>query len=148
MKPASAIAVASIFLFSGCGGATPKPDLTPHPGGGSGFGITSVQAGDAWSCNVSIENSGGADAGRFETTVYASLDTSITAADYVIGSVVTVSLTSGNWVTENLSVSSFPSIPANTYYVGWIIDSLNEVAETSETNNKAYVLSPQLTVNP
>src|SRR5262249_2773692 len=43
---------------------------------------------------------------------------------------------------------TFPAgIPAGTYYLGWIIDSDNVVAEFDESNNTGFKSSPLLTIS-
>jgi len=93
-----------------------------------------------------VRDIGTAPSGGFRVSYYASTDTKITSSDYLIGNVYVSSISPFSIVDTSWS-SKFPSsIPPGTYWVGWIIDSANNVIEFDETNNVAYKSSYQLTV--
>ena len=78
---------------------------------------------------------------------YASTDTTITSSDRYIGE-QRLSVVPGLGYRACDWSGTFPTdIPAGTYYVGWIIDTGNEVEESDENNNTAYKDGSQLTVN-
>ncbi|TFF89389.1 MAG: hypothetical protein EU549_00805, partial [Promethearchaeota archaeon] len=87
---------------------------------------------DIW-CD--IENVGTNVANSFNVSYYLSLDTSITAMDYLLGYDIITSLEKGDWTDSNWFGPVPTSIPDGEYYVGWIIDENNAVAELNETNN-------------
>ncbi len=76
---------------------------------------------------------------------YASTDATITASDYLIGS-ISVSFASIGSTSVALHCMFPTTIPAGTYYIGWIIDRDDNVDETDESNNTACKPSPMLTV--
>ena len=115
----------------------------------SGFSPTPVVPGvttfSVWS---DIRNIGTAASGGFQVSYYASIDTTITASDHLIGTISMPSIPPFTYDDSDWS-GTFPIIPAGTYYVGWIIDSTGVVPEPldgGEGNNVAYKDSYQLTV--
>ncbi|MCK4312169.1 MAG: trypsin-like serine protease, partial [Candidatus Cloacimonetes bacterium] len=113
----------------------------------SGFSPTTVTAGvsnfNVW-CDV--RNIGTAASGGFYVSYYASTNTTINEYDYLIGTDYVYSISPFNWGDSEWSGTFPSSIPADTYYVGWIIDSGDDVQEFDENNNTAYKDSYQLTV--
>ncbi len=124
-----------------------KPDLTDRGESYSSFTPTSVHPGvttfNVW-CDV--ENIGTATSGEFNVSYYASLDTTITESDFLLGTDNLSSIASGNYADSNWS-GIFPiGLPLDTYYIGWIIDSTDDVNETNENNNLFYETSNLLIV--
>ncbi|MFX1411140.1 MAG: CARDB domain-containing protein, partial [Promethearchaeota archaeon] len=125
-----------------------KPDVTDRGEFYSGFFPTAVTPGftdfDVW-CD--IENLGGSSSGVFNVTYYASTDTIISTEDYLIG-MDTVSSISSLEYGDSMWSGVFPSsgIPYGVYFIGWIIDSEDNVNEFDETNNIFYISSYQLIV--
>ncbi|MCL5281505.1 MAG: hypothetical protein M1376_16530 [Planctomycetes bacterium] len=79
---------------------------------------------------------------------YASTDPTITRSDYYLGR-TSVAGTLGAFSTLTLHATFPTNIPRGIYYIGWIIDPDNLMAETDETNNTAYKGSQLLRVgNP
>jgi len=79
---------------------------------------------------------------------YASADPVITASDYYLGR-TSIAGRIGGSSTLTLRTMFPMSIPAGTYYVGWIIDPDNSMLEADENNNTAFKTAPLLTVvNP
>jgi len=113
----------------------------------SGFGPTVVTAGlSNFTIYCDIYNEGNVASGDFNVSFYASLDSIITSGDYFIG-IDTISSISEKEKAESNWFGTFPNnIPEGAYYVGWVIDSDNNVNETDETNNIAYKRSCQLYV--
>lgn len=67
-------------------------------------------------------------------TVYASTDKQITTSDHYLG-VVSLGLSANTSMVFTLDTVLPTSLPAGTYYVGWIIDSWNSEYEIDESNN-------------
>ena len=84
-----------------------------------------------------ILNSGPVSAGEFHVDFYASVDESLatTADNYFLGYAVVPGAPPWTSVNVQLPLLRFPLIPEGSYYVGVIIDSLDQVAESNEFNN-------------
>ncbi|MFX1393724.1 MAG: S8 family serine peptidase [Promethearchaeota archaeon] len=119
-----------------------KPDLTDRGNSFSSFTPTTVQPGvtsfDVW-CD--IENIGTGSSGSFNVSYYASLDTTITDSDYLLGNDTLSPIMPGDYADSSWS-GTFPSgVPDGIYYIGWIIDSDDDVDESDENNNIFYEIS-------
>ena len=126
-----------------------RPDLVDDGQTWSGFSPTAVCAGDSFSAWCDVRNVGTASSGSCWVSFYASTNTTISTGDYLIGNVLLSSISPFAWADANLTSISFPaSIPAGTYYIGWIIDRTGIITEFDETNNTEYKLGAQLTVRP
>jgi len=116
----------------------------------SGFSPTPVMPGvsdfSVWS---GTRNIGTIASGDFSVSYYASSDQTISDSDYLIGT-VSVSSIEPYWYSDSEWTGTFPiDIPGGTYWLGWIIDSNNDVLEDlydGETDNIAYKYSDQLMV--
>jgi subtilase family serine protease len=97
------------------------------------------QSGQMMEIYFRIGNKGTDVAPSHVIRFYASTDTRITASDYFIAEETLEPLSPNQtqgWRADNLE---FPvNVPAGEYYIGWIIDPDNRIAETDETNNTAY----------
>jgi len=113
---------------------SPKTVVAGKPGQSFEVGFRMVNGGDGYA------------AGSFLVKIYVSDNTYISDSDYLFSSVSHLSL--GPYqVRDWREQGTFPTnIPAGIYYVGWIIDAYNDVAESDETNNRAYKEDYQLTV--
>jgi len=89
---------------------------------------------------------GGAAGGAFKVSFYASTNTTITSGDHFIGSVNMPAMAGGAVADCDWSGNLPSTVPPGTYYVGWIIDSDGQYAETNESNNVGYVSAFTLTV--
>ena len=124
-----------------------KADLIDDGDVYSGFSPTTVTQGettfDVWS---DVRNIGTALSGTFAVSYYASTNTIISQNDYLIGTDTVSSL--GAFSRDSFDWDgTFPeSIPANTYWVGWIIDINNIVDEFDEDNNIEFEGAYQLDV--
>ena len=138
-------------IITWCNADTPptdKADLIDDGQAYSGFSPTTVKPGSTsfhdW-CNV--RNIGTAASGGFHVSYYASTNTYISTSDYLIGTDYVSSISPFNWKDSDWT-GTFPSgVPDGNYYVGWIIDSGDDVTEFDETNNVAYKSSPKLLVD-
>ena len=132
-----------IFTWLGADSApTDKADLVDR-----GSSYDSVTSG-TWTAGVTsvtltngLRNVGTATSGNYYVHYYASLNTYISTGDYYIGT-STVQNTGAFGTGSATFTGTLPaSIPAGVYYIGWIIDKDNNVAEFDETNNKAVYVS-------
>ncbi|HDD24148.1 MAG TPA: trypsin-like serine protease, partial [Chloroflexi bacterium] len=125
------------------------PDLYDDGEAYRSFSPTTVcagVAGQSFEIHCDIRNGGSGDAGPFKVKFYASTNTTITTYDYYIGTVNMSGIAAGDWANCDWSGTFPTSIPAGTYYIGWIIDADDEVAESDENNNTAYKQGYQLKV--
>lgn len=124
-----------------------KADLIDDGESYSGFSPTTVARGvtnfNVWN---DVRNIGTTSSGGFYVKYYASTDIIISTSDYLIGTRYVSSISPFNWGDSDWSGTFPSSIPTGTYWVGWIVDSGNDVTEFDETNNKAYKTSYQLVV--
>lgn len=100
---------------------------------------------------ITVNNLGGnfVLAGGVRFGVYLSSDATITGADQLLGSanITPGALESGGSVTLPLPVGSVPAgTAAGNYYIGFLIDDNNAVAESNEGNN--FVSAPFTVVAP
>lgn len=100
----------------------------------------------SFTVSTRVRNGGGSSAGAFDVDFYASTDTTISTTDYYIGSDFVSSLAAGSVRAVSWSGTFPSSVPAGTYYVGWIIDAGDSVVEINKSDNTAYKTEYQLTV--
>lgn len=105
-----------------------------------------ITAGGNFSATAYPRNNGTATAGNHTVSFYASTNTTISTGDYFLGNVNMGNLNAFSWETATLNVAFPASVPAGSYYVGWIIDSGGNVAEYLEGNNTGYIDTGLLTV--
>ena len=92
-----------------------------------------------------IYNRGGADSGPFFVYLYLSKDVTIAEDDYLL--LQTAMDIDAGGSAELSWLNPIPAtLPAGKYYVGWLIDPENLVAEEDESNNMIVIDSGQLTV--
>ncbi|MFB2980004.1 CARDB domain-containing protein [Microseira sp. BLCC-F43] len=101
-----------------------------------------LKAGDGFSVNYQIQNTGVGTAAASTAKFYLSKDNVINASDYFLGSAFIGSLasnTSTATLTQNLTLpgagNAFWSGGDGTYRIGMIVDANNNVSETNEANN-------------
>ena len=126
---------------------TDKADLIDDGQTWSGFTPGTIIPGQTFNVWSDVRNVGTAASGGFYVSYYASTNNIISTGDYLIGDDYVSSIGPLAYGDSDWS-GAFPSIPAGTYYVGWIIDRYNQVTEFDKTNNVAYKDSYQLVVNP
>ena len=137
-----------VRLWSRIGSAWQLRDYTYRASGGSSalsdLVLTSLTAptngtagGVLGGMQVIIRNQGSANAGPFRVGFYYSTNSNITASSIFSGTYcdITAGLTANNTFTCSGSVSIPASLPQGTYYFGAIVDDLNQVTESSESNN-------------
>ncbi|HPJ83463.1 MAG TPA: CARDB domain-containing protein, partial [Methanothrix sp.] len=125
---------------------TDKADLIDDGQAYSGFSPTTITPSQNFQVWCDVRNIGTSDSGGFYVSYYASTNNVISTSDYLIGSSYVSAISPFQYRDSSWS-GSFPSIPAGTYYVGWIIDRNSQVSEFDENNNIAYKDSYQLVVN-
>ena len=100
-----------------------------------GRGPTSASPGQSISVSVEVTNQGIGAAGAFRVGFYISLRSTLTTADTRLGTCTIASLAAD----AKASCSAVVTIPATQalgqYFAGAIVDDLNQIAETDETNN-------------
>jgi hypothetical protein len=122
---------------------TTLPDLCDRPEYRR-FAPQTIETGKHLKINGMIANAGGAKSGPFFVDIYLSTDARIARDDYQLAH-IGMDLDAG--ASAQLSwLNPLPeTIAPGTYYVGWLIDPDNRVAEDDESNN-VVVLDGQLTV--
>jgi len=87
-----------------------------------------------------IGNRGTTNEGSARVQYYLSTDRFISTSDTYLGA-ATFSLNSGGTSTFNAWVTIPASQPGGSYYLGWIVDPLNSIAEIDEANNAVALVS-------
>jgi predicted outer membrane repeat protein len=129
----------------GAGSSPPTQNVDLYDAGESyrSFSPLTFQAGQSgqmMEIKFAIGNQGTESAPPHKISFYVSVDTRIAASDYLITE-EQIPYTISPGMLRSLTAYGFQfptNVPPGTYYVGWIIDPSNEVAETDETNNTAY----------
>jgi PKD repeat protein len=109
------------------------------------FGPTSVVPGTPWEAGCDVRNDGDLASGPFTVFIYASTDTTLDMGDYFVGWVPMADIAAGDYADCDWS-GSFPGVPAGIYWIFWYIDAWDDVPETNESDNSAYLSGYQLTV--
>lgn len=97
---------------------------------------SNVTVGDDITFSCNIGNNGEADAEGVVANYYISTDQTISAADIYLGTVLVGPVAHGNSsgvVSGLFTVSA--DMPAGTYYFGSIVDHMNSISESDETDN-------------
>ena len=106
----------------------------------------SIMYRSATSFQFSMGNRGTLNETSVGVKFYLSTDRNITSGDYLVGS-AGFSMDQGATVTRTVNVTASSSIPAGTYFFGWIVDPENYIAEADEGNNSGALTSPTVLVN-
>jgi subtilase family serine protease len=119
-----------------CVTTVPQADLTIQ---GASVSPVSAVAGNTLSVYSSIYNLSGNTAASSNIGYYLSTDATLDATDVLLGNSTGGALTVGNYSSRN----SYVQLPAATtpgaYYLLFVADYLNVVAESNESNNVASV---------
>ncbi|MEZ6013805.1 MAG: CARDB domain-containing protein [Planctomycetota bacterium] len=117
--------------------AVTPPELADLEPVGLSFLPFSVQAGTAVEVSDSVQNVGVDPAGAFRVGVYLSSDDQITTSDVLLGYRTLVSLDPAvrDDAVGDLTVPA--TLPPGNYFVGLIVDDLDEVLEANEGDNVA-----------
>jgi len=97
-----------------------------------------IDEGDQVSVSMVASNIGGTAAGGFRIGVYRSSDSVININDYLLGYQSVATLGPGG---SSAHSASFTINIAGSYYIGGIVDYLNQVVEGSENNNSRLTSS-------
>ncbi|MGA2606382.1 MAG: CARDB domain-containing protein [Terriglobia bacterium] len=107
---------------------------------------SSATVGGQVSLSATIKNQGGTAAGAFRMSFYLSTSSTISTSSTNIGYCTYTSLAAGATNTCAMSPTLPSSVGAGTYYGGAIVDDLNQVSESNESNN-TLLASNTLTVS-
>lgn len=101
-----------------------------------------LKPGDLFDLELTLANNGSDDAGSFGVDFYLSTNNFISTNDILLGSEIIAGLagnSTSNHKFTNISLpqlnSSFWAKGNGNYYIGAIVDSKNEIAESNEKNN-------------
>ena len=99
-------------------------------------------SGTTVNIGMRVENQGTASTGTNSYVgYYLSTNSTITTSDYLIGTDYVGNLSAGQGGNESFSIdvtNVSPSIPAGTYYVGYLIDYQGVISESNENDNRYY----------
>jgi len=122
-----------------------EPNLDRYLGTGSVLNSSYDNSTHVLSLDWSVENNGTGDAGSFRIGWYLSDNTTITTTDQFLTYQTVSSLAAGVYKNVSGSVNLWDfdcsSLPSGTYYVGVIIDYLDNITESDETDNDYYFSS-------
>ncbi len=107
-----------------------------------GSAPTSASPGQNVSVSVEVTNQGTGVAGAFRVGFYVSLRPALTATDTRLGTCAFSSLAAGAKATCSVVVTIPANLALGQYTAGAIVDDLNQVAETNETNNVGLAPNP------
>jgi hypothetical protein len=99
---------------------------------------------------TTIENNGGTAAGVFDVRFYASTNTIISTADVPIYTATISGLAANatSIISQNIDLCTITSLnDGSSYYIGYIIDYTNAVAESDETDNVFAWTTANYTLN-
>ncbi|MFC6222905.1 CARDB domain-containing protein [Hymenobacter artigasi] len=102
-----------------------------------GASPSSVPAGGNLSLSATVANQGGGSAASSAVGYYLSTNQTLDASDILLGSSAGTSLAASASATRQLVAAVPASVTPGAYYVLFIADPLNVVAESNETNNLA-----------
>ena len=126
-----------------------QADLTDHHVWFNETGISfpnEVVTGGQIEVKTAVRNNGTAIAGNFDVNFVLSTDEFIDRGDTVIGKVSVNQLNPFESVEIDFS-GSVGNVPAGNYYLAWVIDANDSVAEYSENDNVIQTTQP-ITVLP
>ncbi|MEL7122554.1 MAG: CARDB domain-containing protein, partial [Bacteroidota bacterium] len=111
-------------------------------------GILNINGLDLEISDLIIENNGAGDAGGFSIGIYASLNDIFSTIDFQVGEIALEGLEGGESDTLTLTVTmDTTGIPDGEYFIGYILDNLDEVTETEESSdNSCFYNDPKLTL--
>lgn len=125
-------------------GSTPNLVLDPVLLGSYSYSSSSQEL----TISMAYRNTGGDDSGPFHLGFYFSEDKDMTTDDFLISSVELPNLREGGFssIFHRVALDTLDTIPSGTFYVGVIIDHLDEVDESDETDN-AHTFEDRFTFN-
>lgn len=124
-------------------GSPPHPNLTSCGNSGNSIGFN----GSILEITAEITNSGPGTADNTTVGFYLSSNFTISPADYLVGTGATGPLDPGQSSLAGVSIDlNDLSLPDGNYFVGYIVDYLEEVPETNEGDNYCYWSSPTVSL--
>ncbi|MFM2269453.1 MAG: hypothetical protein RL757_2894, partial [Bacteroidota bacterium] len=99
---------------------------------------TVLMTGNALSVRLRVGNMGRTQVSGARVTYYLSTDDRMTTTDFVLGSHILGVCTGGGYILDTFSVNVcdvLPNIPNGRYFVGYIVDPDDEIAERLEFDN-------------
>ncbi|MDB5236809.1 MAG: hypothetical protein JWR44_3802 [Hymenobacter sp.] len=114
--------------------AAPQPDLLLTQIGAS---PSSVAAGGNLSLSATVANQGAGPAASSAVGYYLSTNQLLDASDRLLGTSAGTALGANLDATRQLVAPVPSNVPAGAYYVLFVVDPANAVAETNEGNNLA-----------
>jgi hypothetical protein len=133
------------YQFAVQASSTAKADLVPQDVASAG----SATAGGALTVSLTMANRGSVAAGA--TTTQIRLSTSATSTgttDVILGDISTAAVPAGSSIPLGLTVTIPSGIAAGTYYVWAVADILNQVPQTSTSNDFAHSSGLTVTAAP
>lgn len=121
------------------GGSVGSGNLSPVSISGAPNTLT---AGDAIVVADTVRFEGSGAAGPFRVGVYVSSDLAIDGSDLLVGSRIVSSLAAGSDSPSAVTYNIPGSLATGTYFLALVVDDLDDVAETSETDNILWATSP------
>lgn len=121
---------------------TPGPNLTYVPSENSASVVSSTV-----NISLQVKNTGNSAAGAFTVGYYLSLDQEISTGDFLLGTdnVASLAANSTTDVSNSKDITTIPSLPPGTYYIGFLIDTANAVSESNESDNVYVFDTPKAT---
>lgn len=121
----------------------------PHPNlascGNAGNSI--VFNGTVLEITAQVTNNGLSTAGNAQIGFYLSSNFTISTADFLLDTRPTGILAPGQSVFQTISVDlETIDLPDGSYYVGYVVDYLDEITESNEGDNACYWSSPTVTL--
>ncbi|MBN1507053.1 MAG: C10 family peptidase, partial [Sedimentisphaerales bacterium] len=123
-------------------------DFCQYDAPSQGFSPTTIQAGQSITITSGWANCGTTSIpSGWRIRYYASVDTTITSADYLLfDDTVSLGTAPGQQLTRSVTFTFPSSVPEGYYYIGWIFDPDNQICESNENNNAGYVKTGRLRV--
>jgi subtilase family serine protease len=124
------------------------PDLDLSVGNVMFTGSSPVSIGKDIGVSFTLFCDGSVDAPPFQMIFYASTDKTITQDDHELCIRNVSGMKTGTSVVNGaLTGCQVPTIPAGTYYLGFIVDTQFDIPETSEGNNTAVDTNNTFTIS-
>jgi len=131
----------TVYVYSLSPGETRRQDITIQPALPDLVvtylsGPSTGQIGGQIAVQATVRNQGYSAAGPFRLGFYFSTDSAITTGDVFSGSFCSFSgLNAGSSANCSVNIGVPSSLAPGTYYLGAIVDDLNQVSEGNEGNN-------------
>ena len=136
----------NIYVFNDPQVAFGDPNLRIYTGSGSLNSFVYDVNTHAITVNNSIQNDGLAPTGNFRIGWYLSADANITTSDYQIIDAFQNPLAVGATrnINGSINLDNVWGLPTGAYYLGFIVDDLNQIIENDETDNDYTFTSSQI----